>query len=295
MALLTDSYFNALQVKYGYALTCHKAQGGEWDTAVVQFGDGRGTRNEEFYRWAYTAITRAKTRLVTIDAPKFDAYSRMDWGGAAPTASTSAMPSPSASIVCPPPGDDLRADTDWARFSFGAGDEALFSYHQRLRDAWARLGIEVDRLDHLQYCERYRLKRDGNRAVVQYWYKGDRRVSRVEPVPELVGDPELIKSALAEMRKILVDHSGQSCDPQRSDFVHAFRERVESALVDTGIHVVSRRIIQYGLRLGFEAEGLRAEIDFFYDEAQNWTAVREVGGPGASRGLIDRLRPFLGG
>ncbi len=233
MALLTDSYFNALQVKYGYALTCHKAQGGEWDTAVVQFGDGRGTRNEEFYRWVYTAITRAKTRLVTIDAPKFDAYSRMDWGGAAPTASTSAMPSPSASIVCPPPGDDLRADTDWARFSFGEGDEALFSYHQRLRDAWAGLGIEVDRLDHLQYCERYRLKRDGNRAGVQYWYKGDRRVSRVESVPELVGDPELTESALAEMRKILVDHSGQSCDPQRSDFVHAFRERVESALVDT--------------------------------------------------------------
>jgi hypothetical protein len=144
------------------------------------------------------------------------------------------------------------------------------------------LGSEVDRLDHLQYCELYRLKRGGSRAGVQYWYKGDRRVSRVEPAPGQGGDLALTESALAEMRKVLVGHSGQACDPQESDFVRAFRERVESALVDTGIRVVSRRIIQYGLRLGFEAGALQAEIDFFYDETPNWTAVmvgsRELAG-----------------
>lgn len=75
LAVGDDPYFNALQVKYGYAITCHKAQGGEWDTVVVDFSDGRGKRNEDYFRWAYTAITRAKMQLLTINAPRFDEMS----------------------------------------------------------------------------------------------------------------------------------------------------------------------------------------------------------------------------
>lgn len=48
LAIRDDPDFHALQVKYGYAMTCHKARGGEWETAVVDFEGGRGTRNEEF-------------------------------------------------------------------------------------------------------------------------------------------------------------------------------------------------------------------------------------------------------
>ena len=59
-AIRTDTYFNALQVKYGYAMTCHKAQGGEWNTVVVDFESNGGNRNASFFRWAYTAITRAE-------------------------------------------------------------------------------------------------------------------------------------------------------------------------------------------------------------------------------------------
>ncbi len=83
IALRDDPFFNALQVKYGYALTCHKAQGGEWETAIIDFSGGGGTRNEMFFRWAYTAITRARTRLVTVDAPRYTASSDMAWQGLA--------------------------------------------------------------------------------------------------------------------------------------------------------------------------------------------------------------------
>ena len=57
-----DPYFNAIQVKYGYAITCHKAQGGEWPNVIVDF-TGRTGLGDEALRWAYTAITRATTRL----------------------------------------------------------------------------------------------------------------------------------------------------------------------------------------------------------------------------------------
>lgn len=80
LALQDDPHYNALQVKYGYALTCHKAQGGEWDRVVVHFGGLRGLRSEAFFRWAYTAITRARRQLLAIAAPRFEPGGSEDRG-----------------------------------------------------------------------------------------------------------------------------------------------------------------------------------------------------------------------
>jgi hypothetical protein len=66
--LIEDIFFNALHVKYGYAITCHKSQGGEWPHVIVDFTD-RGNPNEETLRWSYTAITRAKKILTVINNP----------------------------------------------------------------------------------------------------------------------------------------------------------------------------------------------------------------------------------
>ena len=63
-----DPFYNALICKYGYALTVHKAQGGEWETTVVdvntKFPD---TKLNEYLRWLYTALTRAKKNLYLVN------------------------------------------------------------------------------------------------------------------------------------------------------------------------------------------------------------------------------------
>ena len=63
-----DPYLNALRCKYGYAVTCHKSQGGEWDDVFVQVPRNI-TLNpiKETYQWIYTAMTRAKNTLHMID------------------------------------------------------------------------------------------------------------------------------------------------------------------------------------------------------------------------------------
>ena len=66
MAVKNDPYFNALQVKYSYAITCHKSQGGQWKKVFVEqpyLPDGPSV---EYFRWLYTAITRAKEQLYLI-------------------------------------------------------------------------------------------------------------------------------------------------------------------------------------------------------------------------------------
>lgn len=62
-----DPFYNALQVKFGYAVTCHKAQGGQWPAVFVDQGyltqEMMGT---EYVRWLYTAITRASEQLYLV-------------------------------------------------------------------------------------------------------------------------------------------------------------------------------------------------------------------------------------
>lgn len=62
-------YFNALQVRYAYAVTCHKAQGGQWDNVFIDMGGimPEATTTLSYYRWLYTALTRARQQVYLIN------------------------------------------------------------------------------------------------------------------------------------------------------------------------------------------------------------------------------------
>jgi exodeoxyribonuclease-5 len=61
-----DPYFNALQVKYSYAITCHKSQGGQWKNVFVEQPYLPEGPNKDYFRWLYTALTRAQEHLFLI-------------------------------------------------------------------------------------------------------------------------------------------------------------------------------------------------------------------------------------
>jgi exodeoxyribonuclease-5 len=68
--LRKDPYFNALQVKFAYAMTCHKAQGGQWKAVFVDQGMvNEEDKNKEYLRWLYTAMTRATDKLYLVNFP----------------------------------------------------------------------------------------------------------------------------------------------------------------------------------------------------------------------------------
>ncbi len=67
-AVKEDPYFNALQIKFSYAVTCHKAQGGQWERVFID--QGMFNRNEisiEYLRWFYTALTRATDKVYLVN------------------------------------------------------------------------------------------------------------------------------------------------------------------------------------------------------------------------------------
>ncbi len=73
--MLADPYFNAIRCKYGYAITCHKAQGGEWNKVFVDYS-GRVSLKKDPLRWCYTATTRGIESCYAINAPHFNAFSK---------------------------------------------------------------------------------------------------------------------------------------------------------------------------------------------------------------------------
>jgi exodeoxyribonuclease-5 len=70
-AVKKDPYFNALQIKFAYAVTCHKAQGGQWERVFIDQGMFNRTEiSLDYLRWFYTALTRSTDRVYLVNFSK---------------------------------------------------------------------------------------------------------------------------------------------------------------------------------------------------------------------------------
>jgi exodeoxyribonuclease-5 len=67
-AIIADPCYQALQVKFAYSLTCHKAQGGQWPAVIIDQGYlTEEMMDREWLRWLYTAFTRAQKELYLLN------------------------------------------------------------------------------------------------------------------------------------------------------------------------------------------------------------------------------------
>ena len=66
MKVKNNKFFNALQVKFSYAITCHKSQGGQWESIMVEQPYLPNGMDKDYLRWLYTAVTRARKKLYLI-------------------------------------------------------------------------------------------------------------------------------------------------------------------------------------------------------------------------------------
>lgn len=277
--ILHDPYFNALQVKYGYAMTCHKAQGGEWDTVIVDFEAKGSARNASFFRWAYTAITRAAKKLIVVNPPNFTAVSEIAWTQPAISAATPGLADQ----------EDLSTDPDWHRLSFSAATAPLMPIHRQLRALWQAQDIAIEQLQHLQHCERYTLLRHGKRATVQYYYDKKHRLGQAGAAPNALSDRQLTDDALTSIHALSNRQGGVQPDP----FIQEFLDRLDAAISKSAIQRVGHKTMPYRLRVSFADAFRKGDIDFTYDGSSTWTAAQEVGGPGSSQGLYDDVQRLM--
>jgi len=232
--LVRDERFNALRVRFGYALTCHKAQGGEWDEVFLTH-EAAMPKSALGARWLYTAVTRARRRLGVM-------------GAAAPAPAPSAPPDGRAEVV---------RVSDLAALSGEARAEAL------ARGAFARAGVSVEEVARLQHRLRFSLRRGEERAQVDVQYRGTGELSQLGGAPEGWGLTLEGLRALRLAERERAPAAPPAVAPGVLEGLHepAYRERVSraaAALAPAGIAVTRALPMSYALRLhlsGPEGEG----------------------------------------
>lgn len=141
-----DPYFNALHCKYGYAITCHKSQGGEWKNVLVDMNVWMGRMCESFFRWAYTAVTRAKNRLFHISSPEFNAINQF------------AM---HPIMVCKAGG---------TMFSVLQGTDYKEYFGSKMRGVAVKSGIDCSDSCHIAWQHRFSFSNENERCTLIVWY-----------------------------------------------------------------------------------------------------------------------------
>jgi hypothetical protein len=233
-ALRADPYFNALQVKFGYAITCHKAQGGEWDDVFVFFEHAR--TDALALRWAYTALTRARNRVFGINMPD-----RQPWAGITPRAKgvRRVARDEDAPVAGPQPSDrPLQAPpTQWDEMF---PPEPAFSreYHRQMVAALLQANVAVENVEvrTANHFWRYDVCKDGRRARLQIYFRGNGAVTP-QVVPIAGSDPDLGQQVLPLLMVQPVPVRARSQPvtfPSDKPFLRAFHEdfmapRVEAA------------------------------------------------------------------
>ena len=155
--LKNDPYFNALRVKYGYAITGHKSQGGEWKTVFVDY-TGRTGLNTDCLRWTYTVTTRASHTLYGSNMPNVTPMSKLQ---VAPI------------IKALKPREEYLSFTDVPETPFHSKDAPnnLKAKYWVVSDELKTEGCTITNVESKQYCEWYYIKdSNGINHMVQCYY-----------------------------------------------------------------------------------------------------------------------------
>ena len=156
-ALRKDLYFNALQVKFGYAITCHKAQGGEWDEVYVDLNTSMGSLTSGNFRWVYTAITRSKNKLFLIDLENYSATTEMI------VDSIKKLTNISPESIYVPTIKDDEIDNSF-QFPF------LQLKYNDIMEIFSEDSMKIS-VEHLSYIERYTFNQNSKKAIIDISYK----------------------------------------------------------------------------------------------------------------------------
>ena len=152
-----DLYFNAFQVKYGYAITCHKSQGGEWENAFVDLQAYMKVLSKGFFRWAYTGITRSKTNLFVIGSKSFSPLDQF-------------VIQPITSIVHPIANQHyISSDYAERQINLQFSLPILKSKYVEICDKLKDQNVEIS-ISSLSWVERYTFSRNGKSVTFDFNY-----------------------------------------------------------------------------------------------------------------------------
>lgn len=318
-AITQDEYFNCLLMKYGYAVTCHKAQGGEWNNVFTVWdhdnqGDFNcyideqrraGKANENFYRWGYTAITRASSRLYALNPPFFNSYSSMTFLDDNVIQSLNELSGQNIEADIIDLDDELLSEL--REFNLIEQPVQLQDHFIKVRQAAREQYIDITGWQRLGYEIRYTFSRGDSLAVFKTFVNGKYEF-RNPIVPMLNYSPDAtfnnaISSTLSHLPNISIDRNiaetiftkiefdleQEECFP----FTRALFDDVSLLFNKTNIIISEVDHLQYKERYWFKRVQEVAVMDFEYNAGGFFGRVVPVPSKTNSYSLIRDIRDGL--
>lgn len=290
-AIINDKYFNCILLKYGYAVTCHKAQGGEWANAFVFWDRGTqanfnfyesehnrsGKTNTEFYRWAYTAITRASKKLFCINPPYFSSFSGLnfiDVNVQQAFNSLTGQTNPTTEINI----NEVLPELE----KIGIADAPL-TIQDHFIHRWFNLrkhNIDIERWQKVGYEVRYFYKRESQIAAFKYWVNGQNVFkNNFQKLPAQTNSDELfetITKILESASPVIVNRNNiegiltqilfDAAIEEEKPFLKNLFDFISKGLLQ-GANISNIQHLEYRERYTIENNGQSCVIDFEYDNA----------------------------
>ncbi|MDI3527797.1 MAG: hypothetical protein PWR03_1980 [Tenuifilum sp.] len=290
-AIIKDEYFNCILLKYGYAVTCHKAQGGEWPNAFLFWDKGindnfnfyesshnrTGKTNPEFYRWAYTAVTRASKRLFCINPPYFTSFSDMSFVDTKVQQAYNDLTG-QKNIYTEINIKEVLPELE----RFGLSD-APITIQDHFIHRWYNLrkhNINIETWQKVGYEVRYVFKRENQTAAFKYWVNGQNVFkSNFQKLPAYTNSDELFETIiniLEQSYPILINRNNVERIFSQIEFDIAIEE--EKPFLKNLFDFISKNLsndefitniqhLEYRERYTIEKNGRFCIIDFEYNKA----------------------------
>jgi tRNA A37 threonylcarbamoyladenosine biosynthesis protein TsaE len=287
--LMTDPYFNALRLKFGYAITCHKAQGSEWNHVFVKCKTNQSPLSANYFRWLYTAITRTADKLYLMDPPKIKLGSGIEMvsnPGLSFPSGTQQQVQQIAPLITPhmeieTPEVSISSNS----FDIPSGSLFLLTLLQRVQGIVAKVNTEIDYIEHKQFLEMYFFKQGEDVCRININYNGKSKITNVnahnlgEFSDELVRLLEPLKLGTLALIQDDIGEQFEFDKPFLNDF-HSILVQLASAINIKIQHVES---ISYCQRYSFTRDNEVAVFNIFYNgksQFKKWEVLQNACSPG---------------
>ena len=290
--LRNDLFFNALRLRYGFAVTCHKAQGGEWDNAFVFWDYARsgtfnvwkdkqektGRNNSDFFRWAYTAITRASKTLYCINPPVFTPYQSLAFVSPATVSGIQHLNGEPSNVTKFEVDSDTLAILD--RLGVPKEPAALQGHFLSVYHQCKLANIDLIGWKLNGYEFNYSIKQGDKTAAIKGWINAKNIINpNYQKNPARTNSEELF----ATVQKICQGHARFQAEVQEPDinpvppvsmdwstttekpFLQQLCRDIQEILANLNIAVTEVTHLEYRDRYTFDRNGEKATLDVEYN------------------------------
>lgn len=291
--LLSDPYFNALRLKFGYAITCHKAQGSEWNHVFVKCKTHHSQLSADYFRWLYTAITRTSKNLYLLDPPNIKI------GAGIKSVVSPNIYSYEVNSENTPKSNHQNTNASDSPISssentyFGIPSNAKFSLEvlKRVRKLLEGSDVRIQDVTQHQYLEVYYFEVDNEITRIDISYNSKRRISRITPTKK--SDLSLrLQNMLSPIQGILIVPEISDSDSDftfNEEFLNEFHLRLLPLVSQRGIKINNVESMDWKQRYTFIQSGECAVIDIFYNGKNQFTKCAHVNNSCTSDTLVSEM------